>query len=424
MEMIRRAVQGRFRSVAWVVLAVTGLQVAARGDEPFSLGVQTTTGTPQAINVSGNSLRDLAEDLVRTRNRFAAVSGQAFDASVRYGGLNNAATYTQNAEGTSATLRFPTTGFTRTFTAANQDDLEDQIEEFVRTEGADEYFRFLRTINERTQLGVTDGNPLATTALLSDLSFDQFGLHRRPFLADPAAVPAAGTAGERVDTGLHFDFRGGVYDTDEGSGGWHGTGVLTGGFRFTDRVGLTLGSLFSYRDVEGASVYHSGFVAGLPILLVAERADNPWSWQVTPAFLAGASGSEDLAAGGTFLGGSVTSSVSVRAGRFTFTLGNQISFLEGFPISFGEYDFETDLSQQILKNGVKASYDLGPAAFVDAGVTYTNFLQDAAVDSYWSPTVGLGFRFGDQSGVRVAYQGDFGDGFEQHGGSVLLYLNR
>ena len=40
---------------------------------------------------------------------------------------------------TSATLTIPTTGFTKTFTAANEDELEDQIEDFFKKEGADAY---------------------------------------------------------------------------------------------------------------------------------------------------------------------------------------------------------------------------------------------------------------------------------------------
>jgi len=104
-------------------------------------------------------------------------------------------------------------------------------------------------------------------------------------------------------------------------------------------------------------------------------------------------------------------------------MGNQISFLEGFPIDIGDYDFDTDLSQQILKNGIDVAIDLGPGALLDVGITYTNFLEDAAVDNYWSPTAGISFRFSPDSGLRIAYQGDFGDGFQAHGGNVMLYLN-
>ncbi|HEX8911484.1 MAG TPA: hypothetical protein VF796_03920 [Humisphaera sp.] len=417
MGIARRTVGRRVRVLAAVAALSAGRAAVA---EPFAVNVDVPSG-PNALRVSGSSLGDLANNLVKTQGQFSTLGNTPFDASVRYGGLNDAVLYSQNATGTQATVTIPTTGFSRTFTAANQSDLRDQIRDFLRTDGSDEYARFLRSINERTQIGVTDGNPLATTALLSDMAYDEFGLHRRPFF-DPADT-------ERVAAGLHVDLKGGVFDTGDSSGsGWFGSATVTSGFRLGDRVGLRLGGLFSYRDLDGGSTYHAGTMVGLPVSIIPMSGGNGTgnsgvSWEVTPAFLAGASGSLDQAAGGTFLGGSVTSSLSLRAAPFTFAVANQVSFLEGYPIDVGDYDFDTDLSQQILKNGIKVSYDLGPGAFLDGGVTYTNFLKDAAVSSYWTPTVGVGLRFGPDSGLRVAYEGHFGDGYNAHGGVVQLYLN-
>jgi hypothetical protein len=140
----------------------------------------------------------------------------------------------------------------------------------------------------------------------------------------------------------------------------------------------------------------------------------------------GASGSVDLAAGGTLLGGGVTSSVQIPLGeRFAVDVANQISFFEGYPIHIGEYDFETDLSQQILKNGVRLSYLFADNVYVDGSLTHTKFLEDAAVDDYLSPGAGLGFYFGDShsSGIRLAYQANIADELDSHGGSVQLYFN-
>src|SRR5687767_8070295 len=83
----------------------------ARADDPFTFTARTTSGTPETIRVSGSSLIDLAENLVETQSQFLPLNGQAFDASLRYGGLRNAARYSQNAGGTSATLAIPATGF-------------------------------------------------------------------------------------------------------------------------------------------------------------------------------------------------------------------------------------------------------------------------------------------------------------------------
>ena len=64
-----------------------------------------------------------------------------------------------------------------------------------------------------------------------------------------------------------------------------------------------------------------------------------------------------------------------------------------------------------------------PAAFFDASITHTAFLQDAAVETYLTPSFGLGFRFNKTSGIRLAYRGDIADGFNTHGGSVTLFFN-
>jgi hypothetical protein len=402
-------------AVAVLTIAIDG----ARADDPFAFTARTTSGTPQTIRVSGSSLPDLAEDLVRTQSQFLALQGQAFDASLRYGGLSNAVRYSQNAAGTSATLAIPSTGFSRTFTAANEEDLRDQIEDFLREDGADEYARFLREINERTVIGVTDGNPQATTALLSDLTYEQFGLHREP-------VPMMGDPGEgsnRVSGGLRMGLEGGVFDAG-GSDGFYGTAILNGGVRFSEFVGLSFPVLLNYRDVEGAGVYQVGGAVALPVLLLPPSSGT--SWQVTPAILGGASGSVDLAAGGTFVGGSLTSSISMHffSHALRFTMANQISFFEGFPIDVGEFDFETDLSQQVLKNGLKVTYSVNRAFLVDAGLTYTNFLSDAAVENYLTPSAGVLLRMGENSGIRLGYRGDFGDDYTAHGGGVTLFVHQ
>ena len=117
-------------------------------------------------------------------------------------------------------------------------------------------------------------------------------------------------------------------------------------------------------------------------------------------------------------------SKAVRAAPFTFILGNQISFYEGFPIDVGEFDFETDLSQQVLKNGLRVAYEVNSALQIDVGVTYTNFLNEAAVDSYLTPSAGVLFRMGENSGIRLGYRGDFGTDYTAHGGGATFFIHQ
>ncbi|HLL88382.1 MAG TPA: hypothetical protein VK324_03680, partial [Tepidisphaeraceae bacterium] len=126
------------------------------------------------------------------------------------------------------------------------------------------------------------------------------------------------------------------------------------------------------------------------------------------------------AAGGLMYGGSLTSSLAlVPGGGFAVTIANQVAAYEGIGIDIDDFRYDTDVSQQVLKNGVQLSYAFG-RAFVDGGVTYTNFLQDAAVDAYVTPTVGLGLTFADAGALRIGYSGDFADEFTSHGGTAQI----
>jgi hypothetical protein len=385
--------------------------------DPFVLTAETTSGTPSSVTASGHSLPDLVSNLITTRSEFASFDGAAFRASLDYAGVRNAIRFQQNAAGTSATVTIPSTGFSRTFTGSSETEVRDKIRDFLLKDGAKEYARFLRTVNERSLIGVTDGNPLAATAILSNTSFYRFGLQRSPFDAG-GTIYAAPDGG-----GLRFDFGGGYANTDDGDG-YFLAASLGSVIRFNRNVGLSLATPFVYREVEGAKVFTLGFEAALTVVLTAPSLGRGVTWQLTPSFLSGASGSVDLAAGGTFLGGGLTNSFAVPFGdSATITIGNGIYFYEGYNLHIADYEWDTDLSQQVLKNGIKFTQALGPGAFADVSITHTAFLQDAATQTYLTPGAGIGVRFGKTSGLRVAYQGDFADGFNSHGGTVTLFFN-
>jgi hypothetical protein len=399
-------------TVAGLALAVVAVAVSpARADDPFSL---TATGGGTTITASSNNVIDLATDLIKTQDEFAALSGRSSTATLRYGGLDNAVLVTRNAAGTSATITIPSTGFTRTFTASNEDALKDQIEDFFKDQGANEYAKFLRSINEQTTLGVVDGNPLSATALMADASFYRFGFQSPRFDIGE---------GPRLPAGFQVDLAGGTAESDDADG-WYARAGIGNTFRFGDRVGLSLNLDYRYRDVEGAAVHQLVNTNALPIGIILPGDTGGLSWTVAPAFVIGVGGSWDLAAGGFPIGGQITSSLAYRAGGWTFVLANQYGFYQGLGITLSDWDFETDVDQQILKNGVQVIRTLGRdgRGFVDAGVAYTNFLNDASTDGYRSPDVGIGFRFGSGSGVRVGYHGDFADNFTTHGGDVTLFI--
>ena len=402
------------------VLAVSALLLAllatafAHAAEPFSL---TASGGGTTITATGDNVVDLAGNLIDAEKQFAALENENVTGSLRYGGLNNAVLFTRNAAGTNATLTIPSTGFSRTFSAANEDELEDEIRDFFEQEGAAAYADFLAEINKQTSLGVNDGNPLATTALLADMGFYRFGfITRRP---GAESIPLPGGLDVRLSGGVS-DADAGNDDDEELSGAFASLG-LGASLRFGDRIALTWANNFRYREVEGAAIYQYGSNLALPIALIPGN-EGGLSWRIAPAFVGGFGGSWDLAAGGLLVGGQITNSVSLHGGGWTLTMGNQIGFYEGVPIEFSDFRFETETSQVVVKNGLQLVRDLGDGAFVDAGLVYTNLLDDAFVEDYVSPSVGVGFRLGG-SVLRIGYQGDIADNFTAHGANASLVFS-
>jgi hypothetical protein len=132
---------------------------------------------------------------------------------------------------------------------------------------------------------------------------------------------------------------------------------------------------------------------------------------------AAVSGSEDYLTGSVIYIGALTSMLSYSLGRYKLTLGNHISFLEGQNIEVDDYSVGGEVSQRILKNGLKLTIPFAGRWVAEGYGIRTDFLNDAAVESYWTAGIQFGMRlFGGRtsnSGVLIAgIVGDFGDDYE------------
>src|SRR5215218_353481 len=213
------------RIVAGAFLLLTFAVAGVRGEAPFALSAQ---GSSFSASATGSNLVDLFGNLVTSEGEFAPLTGSTFTAALRYGEMENAIRLTRNAAGTGATLTIPSTGFARTFVAANADDLENQVQEFSEKEGAGAYAAFLAEVGRQTSFGVNDGNPLSTTAILADLGFYRFGYRPRSTSDAPIELPG----------GWDIRLLGGVSDTDAFEGWFAGLGIGKN-WRLSDRVGIT-----------------------------------------------------------------------------------------------------------------------------------------------------------------------------------------
>jgi len=402
---------GRIGTIFAVVL---GMAIGfARADQFFSLSATGTSGT--TVTVGGRNIIDLTNHLINQEDQFTVLASQGFSGTLTYGGVPNAAVFTENAAHTQATLTFPSTGFTRTFTGTSSSDLQTQIENFIKSDGANAYAQFLISMNRMSLVASIDGNPLASTALIADDAFNRFGLE--PSLTqsvyDPqhvAPMPLDVDGGTSRAAGLNGNF-GGV--------------SFGGDIRFTENVGLDLITDVDYRSVAGSAVVTVAEIIGLPVTFIRRAPDEDGlNWQFTPWGFGGISGSYDLAEGSILVGGGGTSSLSYRMGDFTFTLADQIDYIGNVGVTVGSYNFDVPVDQWLLKNGVQATYQPnGGELIFDAGGAYSNFLHHGAVPNYWTPTAGVGWKIGSGTLLRAGFSGDFARHFTELGGEVSLVLS-
>jgi hypothetical protein len=446
-----------FRALAATVTATAAASASAQ--DLFQVQVTPDDPSVMGVTAGSSSLLDLTESLLDTTGAFAPLAGEDFGASLRYAGVDDAIRFRLENNGTRAELTFPTLGETYIFDATDG-DVEDQIEDFFKTDGGKTIAAFLKDMNRRSVVAVTDGNPLATTARNARYKFDRFGLHYDMTLREkriargepamglwrqPEQTGGAGGAGEgqsetpgpapqsgRSSQGwivsgsedgmrVRLDGRVAMLDTDAGDGS-SATLAASGEMRFNRHVGVALSLPLSYHEVEGADVINAGLHLDVPIAFIVPQEPDGLTWQLTPGALVAGSASIDMVAGGTFWGLGATNLLAYEYRGWSFSFATQFTHYESIELSVDDYDFDPDLSQDVLINGGRVTAPIGDNAYAYAGLAYTKFLEDAAVEDYYTPMIGVGYRTGGGFDFRLGYEGDFGDGYEAHGVRVGLAM--
>ena len=462
------------RSVSNLVLAVAGVAMsstAVLADDLFRVAVNPLDPMVEPLIVGGSSVPDLVEDLLDTQGSFARFDGVDFSASLRYAGVDDAISFTLSGDGDTATLQFiGREGDPLIFTTDASGDVEDQIEDFLESEGLDTVSDFLRVINEESLVAVTDGNPQATTAIMASYKYNRFGKHQdltrleRRIMSGEVVRPSPGAfrirgqqeqddqmqavgdatgfnqddpdgqgqtrmGGEGAPVGTasmqffdpgsdkgfraRFAAQAGVSDAD----GLESTFVnLSGSFeyRLNRFVGVAASFPITYYDVEGADVFTAGAHLDVPIRLIQQDNGRGFTLQVAPGALIAGSGSYEMVSGGLFWGVGATALASYEMSDWLLSGAVSYTHFDSISLELDEFEFDPALTQDFIRVGGKASYFIGDNAYVFGGASYSDFLDDAAVNNYWSPTAGVGIRTGGGFNVRLAYEGDLGDDYEAH----------
>lgn len=363
---------------------VASLPLAATAKDLFTI---TTTGAAN-LSVSGSKLTDLLEDAIKAEGDFAAIGNNSANIALDYAGMANAIVVDIVAPiipggNFTATLQLP--GFTKTFTGTSKDDLQSQVEDFIKDDeaGRKEVLKALKKIYASTPITITDGTPHASTAMVANRAFDEFGLRHGRTRDERATLDK----GEALDTGfIGGEIQAGQFET---AGGYKGTAyTFAPTMRFGDRWGFVLSAPLRYLDIEGSQSAEAGLVAGIPLQLISESKDSHLFWQVTPHAHAVAAASIDLLQAGVEVGGGATNRLGYNFGCCTVQMANQVGYFQGLEVQ----GIDTGVKQTILKNGLSVSIPVAGGWLVEPRAVMTNFLQDAAVPNYYTFGVDLVYR--------------------------------
>ncbi|GAB5497254.1 MAG: hypothetical protein Phyf2KO_23340 [Phycisphaerales bacterium] len=425
--------------------------VLAQSDELFVFDLAETGNPSNTLIVGGSTLPDLASDLADTEGDFASFDGVSFDAMLRYAGVEGAIDISYDPTGGSGGGALLTINNIQGYTGPPivldeaDGDLGDQLEDFFLKDNPDIIEDFLSAIAEESVVAITDGNPLASTARSAKYRFDRFGLFadispasnqinrmfvdsNDPGLSEPVEddVPRMEMGSAVVDHGgflSRIDFLGQTVEAGDFSGSSFDLTMSTE-MRFTDRFSLVFGLPVGYHTIEGADVFNIGLHLDAPIniLLVEENADQGFSWTVTPGVSGEAVVSYDFAAGGTLYSFGITNAFRYDYKKLTLIAAQQITWHESAELDVDEYKIDPGIDQQILKLGGKAVYRLTDGAAIYGGATWTDFLEDAAVENYVTPVAGVAWQLKNGANMTVGYEGDFGDDYDAHGGRISFQL--
>ncbi len=409
---------GPVRNLALVATLSSSFALPLVAKDLFEFNATTTDALPLLnLNVGASNLPDRITELVEGTGHFNQLNNREFIAALRYGSVPQALQFNIQQAGANWTANltspFDPAIINQAFTAPTRQELENNIDDYLTQSGSGDLAKLLAALNKRTIAGSLDGNPVAATSFAANAYFGEYGL--RPTETSDEVSEDASASTSR--TGIAMTADAGTFRSEGFQGETYSwTPMVPIALGESRRVRLEFALPLNYTLIEGTDQFRVGGQVGVAMLLMKRSKDQPWLWQVTPHGGALVSGSLDLLAGGVLMSGGVTSYLSYRWHEWEFSMGNHVSFHEGLSVTVDEYAFDPDVSQQILKNGIKVGRSLGKRWYAEGYLIDTEFLQDAFISRYLTAGVGVGYRGPNRKGyVMVGLYGNFGD--EYTGGS-------
>ncbi len=393
-----------FLGPAWVIA----------GQLPFQATATSADALPATtITAASGKYFDFLDTLVNSQGAFQPLNNRPYTAAMTFLGVPNAVRYVSNAAGTSVNVLLTPTGFTRTFTGASKQAVDDQIKQFFKKDGGPVVADFLKAVARTSPIAVTDGNPTAATAVAAAAVFTSQGFTSADELADASA--AAGGAAPKFG-GLSFGLNAGHFEAGPFEGKFYDFSATLAAFG-GGIIRLEIPASLNFLKLDGGSkVGGAAINVCLPIQLHKMTKTDPWNWRVTPLLGLGARGSVDLASLAPLWQGGVINTVDYRAtDKLVVSMVNQLTLHKSLGVSYDDLDFDPRINQQILKNGVRCSTPLSPVITLDGFVVHTHFFKEAAVNNFWTLGGAGTYRLTPKWNLALGFNYDTGDNFKSYG---------
>lgn len=387
--------------------------------DPHLFRADATNGVI-TISESDSAMLDLLDRAIRRDGEFAALAGTDYTASITFLGLPNSIGIDLNAAGTAATLSIPSINFQQDFTGADEEEIRENIRDFLKREGADIIARLRKVARSVSAASVTDGNPDANTATAARaIFFSQgltpaatlsFGPHDRPMSTGGAAMAVTARTATMDIAGEDYTATQLRFSADLFS------------VKLSDRVRLEMPISADYVEIAGTEIYGAGAFFALPVTVSAFDADDALGWRLTPVAGGQTRVSFDAVSGAITWFGGLVSSIDYRVNsRLIVSLVNQASYHEGLPIALRGFTFESDVNQVILKNGFRLLTPLMKHGRAGIHYVHTDFLHEAAIDAYHTAGVSIETPVGASVSLAATFESDWADGYTSVAGRLQLF---
>ena len=441
------------RSLCVLVISFSSMVQLASADDLFQV---EAAGGGIVVSVSGNSLPELLEEIGDVSGQFAALSGQAFTASVDYGGIESAIVvqYDPGVGPDSATIVITSllgndASSIPVFDEANG-DLGQQLEDFFLKNGANLIANFQRAVATQSAVGTVSGNPVSVVGRLLGYQERRFGIGRIRFRERTRESTASETDFQLMMT----DEKTAVADPSPASGmgvttavSVTGYGLSAGGYTgtsatvepsfaidFGDTASIVFGVPFGWTTWQGSSSWTLGFQLDVPITLLHHRGDLPDAnkdsgspdirWTVVPGGGVVGAFSYELVQGGLLWNAGVLSNLEIYDERHSLAFTQQYLHMDSIRLEYKDYILDYGATQDAIQLGIRYAYQVAGNCALYAGTSWSRLLDgNAYVPDWFTPQAGVAWTFADGGMISLGFEGQFGQNdWQSYGGQLTLVI--